>query len=90
MCMKHGIGADLTFIPDDIPSYAWFFGEDQGRYVIAVNKDNAGALINAAQQLSIPVVEIGVTGGNELRFGGLDIGVEEMRDVNEGVIGELF
>ncbi len=36
MCMVSGVGARLSTGPRDIPGHAFWFGEDQGRYLLAV------------------------------------------------------
>ena len=36
MAMASGIGATLDDAPDDIPAHAYWFGEDQARYLVTV------------------------------------------------------
>ena len=36
MAMASGIGATLDAAPDDIPAHAFWFGEDQARYLVTV------------------------------------------------------
>ena len=52
MAMAGGIGARLSAHPRDIPGHAFWFGEDQGRYVLAVPE--AGVVIRAAEAIGVP------------------------------------
>ena len=53
-------GAELTF----------FFGEDQGRYVLTGAPGESAALAEEAKRLNVPLSRIGATGGQTLRLGG--------------------
>jgi len=53
-----------------LPAHAWLFGEDQGRYLLAVAKENVAAIVASATAAGVPVVEIGVTGGDALTLPG--------------------
>jgi phosphoribosylformylglycinamidine synthase subunit PurL len=64
MCMASGVGARLSAGPRDIPSHAYFFGEDQGRYLVAVA--DSAAIIRAAEAAGIATVRIGTSGGRDL------------------------
>src|SRR5215469_15023242 len=45
MALASDVGAELK-APDEVPAHAWFFGEDQGRYLVATRA--AEALLAAA------------------------------------------
>jgi hypothetical protein len=49
-----------------IPPHAFWFGEDQARYVVSVPADRADALIDAAGKAGIIVAQLGMTGGDAL------------------------
>ena len=70
MAMASGIGAVLSDAPSDIPAHAHWFGEDQARYVITVASDRADAVLEKARSASVPVLRIGVTGGDVLMLPG--------------------
>jgi phosphoribosylformylglycinamidine synthase len=68
MAMSGGIGA--TAEADGRLSHAFFFGEDQGRYVLTAPPGQSGAIAEAAKQRGVALSRIGVTGGETLRLGG--------------------
>ncbi|MEJ2378539.1 MAG: AIR synthase-related protein, partial [Pseudolabrys sp.] len=70
MAMASGIGAALTEAPSDIPAHAYWFGEDQARYLVTVPADRADAAMARAQDLSLNALRVGVTGGDALLLPG--------------------
>jgi len=66
MAMASGIGAALTSLPADIPAHAFWFGEDQARYVATVHSGAVDAIIARAAIAEVPVRRIGTTGGEGL------------------------
>jgi phosphoribosylformylglycinamidine synthase len=66
MAMASGIGATLEAAPDDTPAHAFWFGEDQARYLVTVPADRADTVIRRVQEASVPVHRIGTTGGATL------------------------
>jgi phosphoribosylformylglycinamidine synthase len=67
MALAGGIGA---MIAAEGPEHAFFFGEDQGRYVLTAPPAETAAITDEAKQLGVPCLRIGVTGGGALRLGG--------------------
>ncbi len=65
MAMASGIGAKLE-APERQPSHAFWFGEDQGHYVVTAKESETPALLKAAQERGIPARRLGTTGGNAL------------------------
>ena len=62
--------------------HGFWFGEDQGRYVLAV--DNAAAVLAAAAAANVPAVAIGVAQGQGLTVPGIDpISLSEARAAND-------
>jgi phosphoribosylformylglycinamidine synthase len=55
---------------DPFPHPAFWFGEDQARYVVTVRESNAVAVLNLAGNTRVPVRRIGTTGGDELTLPG--------------------
>ena len=91
MVMKIGIGARLTAESAALPPFALLFGEDQGRYVIALPEKEAEKLLNEAASVGITATRIGTTGGNTLQVGStVAIPVEELRKINEGTLPALM
>jgi phosphoribosylformylglycinamidine synthase subunit PurL len=61
------------------------FGEAQSRIVVAVAPKNVDELRAMAQSANLPLERIGsVTAEPRLRFGPLDLGLDELRDAFEG------
>jgi len=70
MAMASGIGAELDAAPDDIPEHAYWFGEDQARYVVTIPAAAADSLIARARAANVPVWRIGATGGDKVAIKG--------------------
>ena len=70
MAMAGAIGATLDAGPDDTPPHAFWFGEDQARYVVTVPALNAEAVIRRVRAASVPVSRLGTTGGESLALNG--------------------
>jgi phosphoribosylformylglycinamidine synthase subunit PurL len=67
MAMASGIGAVLE-APPGVAGHAFWFGEDQGRYVVTAK--NADAVVQRASAAAVPVVRLGATGGEVLAVAG--------------------
>jgi phosphoribosylformylglycinamidine (FGAM) synthase-like enzyme len=70
MAIASGIGAALTEAPADIPAHAYWFGEDQARYLVTVPAAQAQAVVARAQDAGVLAASIGVTGGGALALPG--------------------
>ena len=70
MAMASHIGAALDAAPDDTPAHAFWFGEDQARYVVTVPAAKVDAVLERARAASVPVWRLGVTGGKALSVAG--------------------
>lgn len=83
MATASGIGATVDQ-PSGHDPIAVFFGEDQGRYVVAVAKDRLEELQRRASDAGVPAPLIGVTGGDQLKLGDARaISVEELKTASE-------
>jgi phosphoribosylformylglycinamidine synthase len=83
MAMAGGIGAGIgqAGLADAIP---FWFGEDQGRYVIAAPFAEADRIIEEARAAYIPVAALGKTGGDRLVLEDKDsIAVAALRAAHE-------
>ncbi len=84
MAMAGGIGAMITAAPHDMPLHAFLFGEDQGRYILALDTDQAADILYEASALGIPAVMLGLTGGDSLILpGGEAISVGGLKAAHE-------
>jgi phosphoribosylformylglycinamidine synthase subunit PurL len=64
MAMASGIGAALDAAP--IAAHAFWFGEEQARYVVTAAAPAAEAIIGRARAAGVPVRRLGTTGGDAL------------------------
>jgi phosphoribosylformylglycinamidine synthase len=82
MAMASGVGARLFTHPRDVPGHAFWFGEDQGRYLVAV--PDAGAFCRAAETAGIAAQRIATSGGRDLTLpDGGTISVVTLRAAHE-------
>jgi phosphoribosylformylglycinamidine synthase len=82
MAIAGGLGADLLAPPSGLAPHAFWFGEDQARYVLGVAEPDA--LLAAAQAAGVPARRIGHAGGAGLTLHGADaISVETLREAHE-------
>jgi phosphoribosylformylglycinamidine synthase len=70
MAMASGIGAVLDAAPADTAAHAFWFGEDQARYLVTVPAGQADAVMERVQASSVPVHRIGATGGADILIPG--------------------
>ena len=66
MAMASGIGAQLAPAPGKMPAHAFWFGEDQGRYLVTVHSGAVDAILARAAIAGVPVRRIGTTSGETL------------------------
>ena len=83
MAMASGIGAELDRAPQ--AAHAFWFGEDQARYVITVKAGVAETVMARVRAAGIPVRQLGLTGGDALTLEGeRPILVAKLRERFEG------
>ncbi len=68
----------------------WFFGEDQGRYLIGCSPQNLGPLVKLGAEAKVMVRAVGKVGGDVIGLGGARVGLEEVRRVHGERLGRLF
>ena len=66
MAMAGGIGARVEA---EGPEHAFLFGEDQGRYALTAAPAETAGIVEAAARAGVPLMRIGVTGGDALKLG---------------------
>ncbi len=82
MAMAGMTGVRLSTGPREIPGHAFWFGEDQARYVLAVG--DSPALIRAAEVAGVAAMRIGTSGGRDLTLpDGGSISVAALRAAHE-------
>ncbi|MDO8398637.1 MAG: phosphoribosylformylglycinamidine synthase subunit PurL, partial [Bradyrhizobium sp.] len=70
MAIAGGIGAQLLAAPAAIVPHAWWFGEDQARYVVTVPEAQAGLVLAKMKGAGVPCARIGTTGGAAIAIAG--------------------
>jgi phosphoribosylformylglycinamidine (FGAM) synthase-like enzyme len=82
MAMAGLTGVRLSTGPREIPSHAYWYGEDQGRYVLAV--PDSAVLIRLAESAGLAAVRLGTSGGQDLTLpDGGTISVRALRAAHE-------
>src|SRR4029434_1650770 len=66
MAMASGIGAQLLAAPGSTVPHAYWFGEDQARYIVTVPAADAGLVLAKMKGAGVPCAPIGTTGGAAL------------------------
>lgn len=70
MAMASGIGASLDAAPEQTLPHAWWFGEDQARYIVTVPVEHLLTIMSKLKAVGVPCVEIGKTGGDAIAIEG--------------------
>ena len=70
MAMAGGMGAQLLTAPTAIVPHAYWFGEDQARYIVTVAATDAGLVLAKMKGAGIPCARIGTTGGDMIAISG--------------------
>jgi phosphoribosylformylglycinamidine synthase subunit PurL len=70
MAITSGIGAQLLAAPASIVPHAYWFGEDQARYIVTVPAAEAGRVLVKMKGAGVPCVRIGTTRGDTIAIAG--------------------
>lgn len=70
MALAGNLGVELFGYEGKLPQHAIWFGEDQGRYVLACSADRADRILERARLLALPARVVGRTGGTALTLPG--------------------
>jgi phosphoribosylformylglycinamidine synthase len=70
MALAGGLGVALDAAPEGRPAHAVWFGEDQGRYLVAAAPDEAARILQEAAKAGIPARRVGKATGNALKLPG--------------------
>ncbi|QAU38841.1 phosphoribosylformylglycinamidine synthase subunit PurL [Bradyrhizobium guangdongense] len=84
MAMASGIGAKLLAAPTALVSQAYWFGEDQARYLVTVPETEAGRVLAKMRGCEVPCVRIGTTGGDAIAIAGeAPVTIDNLRTSHE-------
>ncbi|NOU07075.1 MAG: phosphoribosylformylglycinamidine synthase subunit PurL [Hyphomicrobiaceae bacterium] len=91
MALAGNIGVALYPYEGKLPGYATWFGEDQGRYVVAVAPKLAEEVAERAKLLGLPTRIIGRAGGTVLALKGeADLPLADLRQAHEEWLPKLM
>ncbi|MBL0320365.1 MAG: phosphoribosylformylglycinamidine synthase subunit PurL [Alphaproteobacteria bacterium] len=91
MTLPYSIGVNITLPQTSVPQHAFLFGEDQGRYLVAVQSEHAGDFEQQANNKNLVISHLGKTGGDTLTIAGvLKVAVSTLKHTNENVIPQLM
>ena len=91
MALAGDMGAALAAPPADRSPHGWLFGEDQGRYVIALPAAEAAGILKQAARAEIAAIIIGETGGDALTLAGsAPISLAALRIAHEGWLPDFM
>ncbi len=88
LALASGVGVHVA-LPADAPAVATAFGEDQGRYLLAVPLDRLDSIDAAAEAADVPLAVIGQAGGCELALSSASdlicaVDLDDLRNAHEG------
>ena len=90
MVLAGGIGATLE-AASGVAEHAFWFGEDQGRYVVTAAPLSQASVLERGQAAGVPVRILGTTGGTALTAGGAPpISIAAMRAAHEGWLPQFM
>jgi phosphoribosylformylglycinamidine synthase len=84
MALAGNCGATIE-VPDGAKApAAWLFGEDQARYLLAIEPGTLAEIRKRATKAGVPVAVIGRTGGDALTVAGMaSISLQDLRNAHE-------
>jgi phosphoribosylformylglycinamidine synthase subunit PurL len=89
VALASGVGIALSN-PTDVPDAAFFFGEDQARYLIAISAGRADEVFDAAEAAGVPAEPVGMAGGCEIAFKDSAIDIADLRAAHEAWLPEYM
>jgi phosphoribosylformylglycinamidine synthase len=87
MALAAGTGVAIE-ANDALPPSAWFFGEDQGRYLLGCK--DANAVISAAGEAGVSARRVGEMGGDAVQLGVSQIALADLRAAHEGGFARMM
>ena len=90
MAFSSGLGVTLS-APQNGARHGWLFGEDQARYLMAVDKNSVNPVLATAKAKGIAGQVVGTVGGDRISAdGAFDVSLEKLRAANEAWLPELM
>ena len=90
MAFAGNIGISLSANTDH-PVHAWLFGEDQGRYLLAVEPNSVNPVISTAHTKGVAAQIVGKVGGDRIiAASAFDVSLAELSEKHEAFLPELM
>jgi phosphoribosylformylglycinamidine synthase II len=84
MALAGNLGCTIATPRDSLPDHAYLFGEDQGRYLVALPEAACWTAMEVAKDLGVPTRCLGWTGGDKLTVNdATPISVVDLRRIHE-------
>ncbi len=89
MAIAGGVGVVLEDAPSGVSPHAWLYGEDQARYLVAVNDE--AAVLDACAQADVPAQRVGIATGRALTLpGGDTISIVELAHAQNAPLADYM
>ena len=85
--LAESAGVGVTLDAGDTPT---LFGEDQARYLIACNFDQAEALMSAASEAGVQLTAVGKFGGDQVNLGGTAASLADLAQLYRSAFATTF
>ncbi len=90
MAFSSGHGMNLS-APANGRRHGWLFGEDQARYLVAVEANSVNPVLSTAKAKGIAAQIVGTVGGDRIAAdGAFDLSIAELRKANEDWLPTLM
>ncbi len=76
--------------PETGEAIAWFFGEDQARYLVACAPENVSAVLARAEEEAVKAAQIGTFGGLRVTLGRSSMDMETLHTHHRSRLSTLF
>lgn len=91
MAMRGSIGCELDIQANNVPLFAYLFGEDQARYIITVKNADCAAILKLANDDGITICNIGSTiAEKKLLINENAVDIAEIEGIYESVIPAII
>ena len=89
MALAGGTGVEI-FAQPGMGAAEWFFGEDQGRYLVAAAAEDSDRLLVMALETGVPLKVVGEAGGAAVRLGEAAVPLASLRAAHDGGLPRLL
>ena len=91
MAFTNNIGVSLASPPNMTKHHAWLFGEDQARYLLAVDEYSVNPIISTAKDKGMAAQIVGKIGGDRISAAGaFDVSLAGLREKHEAWLPDFM